>query len=359
MNVTPPLSQPFSISDAMLTSATAVDVAAQGEWSSGTTYALADIVSRAQSAGRLKFYKSLQAGNLNQNPDTQTAWWQYIGDGYKQYSGTATYAVGDRALDNTNHRVYEALAVMSNPVPALTDTTKWLFIGPSNRWAMFDLKNNFVTSVPTSMVIVVTPGVRINAINLHGLRANSATISITSGVSEIFSETIDLNTRRVLNAYDYAYEPFTTQKSLALFNLPQVTNSIITITLTALSGNVECANCVINRATNIGAASYNAVSSTINFSTFTRNFDGTISELTQRRSIAKNSFRLIWDKLKAAQISQLRKDLNAVPASWSGLDDNNTDGYFEPYHVVGVYSEWDIDADSVQQGVSNLTIQEV
>lgn len=359
MKVTPALSKTYSITDAMLTSSGAVDVAAQGEWSSGTTYALGNIASRAQAAGRLKFHRSLQAGNLNQNPDTQTAWWAYIGDGYKIYSGTATYAVGDRVLDNANHRVYEALAAMSNPVPALSDFTKWLPLGPSNRWAMFDLYNNIATVVPGSLPVVITPGQRINAVNLHGLRANSASVTITSGAATVYSQTFNLNKRRVRNLYQWYYEPFSTQRSLALFNLPQAPDRVVTITLTAASGNVECSGCVTGRGEDVGQIEFNGVYDTINFSTVERNFDSSINKMRPQPAVPKNSFRIILPAGRAKRAMELLQAHNGVPASWSALDDRNASPYFELFHNVAFVREASLDHEDSAEGRVNLVLENI
>ena len=49
-------------------------------------------------------------------------------------SGTA-YAVGARVILTSTHRRYEALAASTGVNPA-SDPTKWLDIGPTNRWAL-------------------------------------------------------------------------------------------------------------------------------------------------------------------------------------------------------------------------------
>lgn len=362
MKALPPLAYPFCVADAMLTSSGVVDVAANGEWGSGTTYGLGDIVSRGQPAplGRLKFYKSLQAGNLNQNPDTQTAWWAYIGDGYKQYNATATYAVAERVLDNTNHRVYEALAVMSNPVPALSDDTKWLPIGPSNRWAMFDLYNNIATSVPGSLPVVITPGERINALSLHGLAGATLDIVITSGADVIYSESFSLRSRKVLGLYQRYYEPFATRRSLALFNLPQGLDRVVSVTITAAAGGVAaCERCLPGRAEDMGKVEWGQVFDTVNFSTVERNFDSSINKMTPRRAVPKRSGRLILPAKRGARVAQLLGELNAVPFAASVLDDLNDSPWFEPFHGIVFIRSGSMTPESALEGVVDFVLEEI
>ena len=45
-------------------------------WNSGTTYGAGDIVRAADADGDIVYWESLQAGNLNKTPATETAWWE-------------------------------------------------------------------------------------------------------------------------------------------------------------------------------------------------------------------------------------------------------------------------------------------
>ena len=71
-------------------------------------------------------------------------------------SGTA-YAVGARVILTSTHRRYEALAASTGVNPA-SDPTKWLDIGPTNRWAMFDQRVGTATTRAGSLQVVLAPG---------------------------------------------------------------------------------------------------------------------------------------------------------------------------------------------------------
>lgn len=45
----------------------------------------------------------------------------------------------DKGILTSTHRKYEALAASSGVSPS-TDPAKWLDLGPTNRWAMFDAR---------------------------------------------------------------------------------------------------------------------------------------------------------------------------------------------------------------------------
>ena len=241
---------------------------------------------------------------------------------------------------------------------ALATPTRWVRKGATNRYAMLDTIRNSKTTTASPLTVVLTPGVRIDAIGLAGMSADSVTISMTSNAATVYTVTKNLSTREILNWYDYFFDPFTTQPSLAYFNLPPYTNGIITITLTATSGTVSLGAIVIGSQTYVGQIQYNAVSDEQNFSRIDRLFDGTAS-LLQRRSIPKIKANVWSEKNNTNKIRALRTKLNAVPAFWSGLDELSTDGYFEALLIVGIYKQFEIDLTSPAHTIVNIEIEEI
>lgn len=355
MNVIPPL----DITDAMLTSSTLVEVAPSA-YNAGTTYAIGNTVSVAGSAGLRAVYESLQNGNTGNTPASSPLWWEYIGDVYQAYSGGATYALGDLVQDNTNHLIYESL-VGSNLGNALTDTTKWLEIGPTNKWAMFDTLRNTPASSPVPITVVITPGERIDSVGIVGLIANELEITLTStlGGGAVFTETIDLNTRDVGNWYQYFFEPFSAQPSVVRFNIPPYTDGVLTITATASSGNVEIGAVVIGMQEYIGAIQYDAESDVLNYSSVTRDFAGGTSSMVQRRNVPRTLQQVFIDKSRVNRIRAFRDAYGGTPVLWSGLDDMDTDGYFEALLILGFYKRFTINVRHPETAVLSLELEEV
>ncbi|MDP3876021.1 MAG: hypothetical protein Q8Q50_03480 [Methylobacter sp.] len=281
--------------------------------------------------------------------------------GETAWNAATSYTVGDIAIRTTTHRKYQNLIAGVDATNPESAPTRWLDVGPTNKWAMFDTIRNSATIKATTVTVVLTPGVRVDAVALLGVVANSAVISMTSvtgGGTVYNSGTINLNTREVLDWYDYFFKAFSTQPSIALFDLPPYSDGIITITLNATSGNVECGACVIGSQFYLGGVQYEAENDVLNFSSVTRDFAGGTATMVQRRNVPK-TIQSIWaDKSRVNAIRDLRDSLNAMPAVWSGLYDD-TDQYFEALLILGFYKKFSINLRYPQHAIISLELEEI
>lgn len=268
------------------------------------------------------------------------------------------YTLGQKVIRTTTHRKYEnVLAGTDAGLPENTPT-RWLDVGPTNRFAMFDVLRNTQTVTASPLTVQITAGQRVDSIAVMAMEAESITVSMMNGVDSVYSYTENLNTREVLNWFDYFFAPFSTTPSIVKFDLPPFSAGVITVTITSTTGTVKCGAVVIGSNTDIGKLQYNAVSEELNFSRIDREFDGT-SILLQRRSIPKLIGQVFGDKSNVNKVRNLRKVLNAVPAVWSGLDGDNTDGYFESTLILGVYKRFEIDLSHPENMMINLEVEEV
>lgn len=91
-------------------------------------------------------------------------------------AGTA-YVTGNRVILASTHRRYEALAASTGVNPA-SDPTKWLDLGPTNRWAMFDARVGTASTRTASLQAVLAPGA-VDAVALIDTDAEGATVTLT------------------------------------------------------------------------------------------------------------------------------------------------------------------------------------
>ena len=401
MRVTPPI----SIVDSKLTSSTAVEPHAPAAYAAGTTYALGDIVSVAAD---FTIYESLASANLGNTPKSSPLWWRIIGPTETAYDVGATYGLGDTVSSAATHRCYESLAAgnIGNPLPVLpeTATDKWRDVGPTNKWAMFDATRNTQTVQASPLTVVLAPGVRCNTLGLTGLVANSVTISATSvtGGGRVYPKVwdatktyaaddcvtnaalttsyqsladdnfnhavtdaawwtavagavFDLSTREVTDGYDYCFEPFSTKASKVLFEIPSFLDIIVTVTLGATSGNVKCGSLVLGTYIYIGTAIGRAGNNGMNFSTIDRDAWGNAT-LVPRRTVPRLNVTTVLHSARVTKVLNARNTLNAVPALWTGLDDD-TEDFFEMTTILGVFKQLEPENWEGVQDKARVTVE--
>lgn len=348
---------PIIIDDTKLTSTTVPETVA-ATYSAGTTYAEGDRAGLAPVYGSAQtVYESLSDGNIG-NALTNTTFWKPVGDVYPVYNSGSSCDIGGIVTDLANHRLYESL-VNANTGNALSDTTKWKDIGPTNRYAMFDYLRSTQTSVPLTFTVVITPGKRVNSFALAGMVANSYSLSVSSvsGGGVVYTSSGSLNERDTRTWSEYFFGEFGTQESIVFFDLPPYSDNIVTLTLTATSGNVALGAFIVGTYAWLGDTELQAQSDVLNFSTIERTIDGE-AILTQRRNVPKTMQRVWCNKTDVNRIKKVREDLNATPAIWYAVADDG-DGYFEILSILGIYKQFIIDAAYPENAVITLELEEV
>jgi hypothetical protein len=278
------------------------------------------------------------------------------------WNAATNYTVGAAVIRTTTHRKYECqIAGVDATLPELAPT-RWLDVGPTNKYAMFDLLRSSATVAPGSLTVVLTPGERVDSIAMLGMVADSVSFVMSSAAAGgvvYDSGTINLLRRRVLGWRDYFYAPFLRQPSAIFFDLPPYSDAFITITFAISSGNVECGSCAIGRQVYIGAMEYDAESTALNFSTVTRDFAGNVNTMIQRRNVPQTIQRIECDKSRLGPVYDLRRDMGGRPCIWSGLDDLTEDEYFEPFLINGFYVKFVINARHPKVALVSLELEEI
>lgn len=327
-------------------------------YNAGTTYAQGALVGLAPVYGEPQtVWRSKQNGNTG-NALAENAWWTNAGIVYPVYDSGSSCDTGEIVTDLANHDLYESL-VNSNTGNPLSDTTKWKYIGKTNRWRLLDYTRNNKTSVPLEFTIVLTPGKRIDTIAMAGIVANEYDVSVSSvdGGGVVYTASGSLTYRRTRTWYEYFFGEFRTRPSVALFDVPPYSDNVVTVTLTADSGNAQLSYLILGNFVDLGETQYNAVSDVLNFSSVERDEDGN-AILTKRRNIPK-SRQTVWsNKTDVDRIIEARANLNATPAIWYGIDDPN-DGYFEAVSIMGFYRDFQINVTYPDHAILSIELEEV
>ncbi len=262
------------------------------------------------------------------------------GMGEATYAGGTTYALGAQAISTSQHRVYESLqaANTGNPLPVLpeTETAWWIDVGPTNKWAMFDLYRNTSSVESTSpLTAVIFPDALINTVAVLGMVGQTITITAhKSNGEEIYSYTENLITRDVRGWYDYYFEPFGQKSDIVKFDLPPYNDASVTISLVDESGAPEIAGVVLGSFDYIGEAQRDATLELVQFSRIDRDEFG-VATLVPRPNIPTTETRVLIDSVDVTAVVNIIKALDAVPALWSTLDDDSHE-LFAPMLIMGI-----------------------
>lgn len=157
--------------------------------------------------------------------------------GETAWVSSGTYALGDRRIRTTTHRVYECvLAHTGRTALPEVDSAYWLEAGPTQRFAPFDVYTNTVATATTSLTFVVSPGF-FNALSLYGI--NGATLTVTvkdaPGGANVFSYIGSLY-EAAGGWYEYLFLPPAQITKQLLTGIPIRPQAEATITVSAAIG---------------------------------------------------------------------------------------------------------------------------
>lgn len=274
------------------------------------------------------------------------------------YNPATTYAEFAQVsvITMDSHLVYESL-VSGNLGNAVTDKTKWILKGNTNRFRMFDWNQGNPSIGQSPMTVVIRPGKRIDALMLEGLKASMVDITIRNGTDGDVVFTLDgyLLERNVTTFYEFFFAPFIYIKSFATFEIPPIPDPVIYVTLSDPSGTVELSRLAVGQSTYLGPIQWNPVSDTDNYSEIERDKFGRAT-MTPIPSTPLAEVKLEPDANKTNMIRQFKEQANARAVVWSALDDIDSP-YREALVVIGFYDNFRIDISNHEFTVIDLSIK--
>lgn len=288
------------------------------------------------------------------NPDPAAAW----------SSASVSYVVGSEVYMLSTRRKYisrtiHTSAVGNTPANATeyVPSTDWADNGPMNAYAGIDLLRNTATKYNNEVVYVFKIGRRSDSVGVAGVTAKRVTVKVFRNNAQIYSESSAMTFRNTTTWYEWLHGRFNFKRTFARFNLPPYTDAIIQV-IVEYGGSEAVVGAVgIGMSEYIGSVQYGADDDAINFSRINRSVNGAAT-LVPSRSVPKTIQNIYVDKVKVNRIRSVRESLNAVPAFWSGLDDD-TDGYFESLFILGIYKRFSINLRFIDVAITSLELEEI
>jgi len=266
-------------------------------------------------------------------------------------AGTA-YVAGNRVILASTHRRYEALAASTGVNPA-SDPTKWLDLGPTNRWAMFDARVGTASTRTASLQAVLAPGA-VDAVALIDTDAEGATVTLTVDGTVAYSRTqsFNLGGNAIDNWFSWFFEPIGRKSSLLFLDVPVYAGGVVSVTITRdnPADTVSCGTLLVGRQFSIGETEHGADIGIIDYSRKEADQFGVISVV--ERAYAKRMIaRVVMQTDAVDDVHRNLAALRATPVLWIGSET------FESLTVYGFYKEFSIDLAYPTVSYCSLTIE--
>lgn len=278
---------------------------------------------------------------------------------YAAWNAATSYTVGTKVLRTTTHRIYENLiAGVDATLPELATsgvTPRWLDIGPTNRWAMFDqVVDTATVGIATTLTVVLTPGV-INSVALVGLtNVASVRVLLQDGATTVYDQTQSLDGTIITDWYEYFFEPYDTGSEALFTDVHPYGTGTLTVTFTASSGVPTVGGLIVGNAYEIGTAEYGASAGIIDYSY--KNTDAFGRTVIVKRTYSKRmTVRLFLYNASLRRVQTLLADLRSTPCVWVGVPTNTVT--YSPLVVFGFYKDFSLDIAYSQVSYCNLEIE--
>ncbi len=278
---------------------------------------------------------------------------------YAAWNAATNYTVGTKVIRTTGvHKIFENLiAGIDAGLPE--DNTagvspRWLDLGATNRWKMFDSKVGSSSTNATSINVVLNPGSvsGLAALDLIGSELEVTMKDVTGG-TVVYNKIINLDGTIITSFYEWFYTPYEQMSDVTLTDLPdQYFNPEVTLELTAPSGNVQIGTYSLGVVYYLGQSQYGASVGIISYSVKTTDIYG-VTTVIKRKNSKRNSLKLMTEQVLFNRTYKLLSDLDSVPCIYIG---SNAVGY-EPTIVYGFWKDFSIDISYPTAVLTNIEIE--
>lgn len=260
---------------------------------------------------------------------------------YPAWAAATAYTKGQRVI--LAHVVYEALVDVpagvkpGEEVVTAEAPAKWLEVGATNRWRMFDNKVESLTTNPGSVEVTIRPGAVVNSLALFNLKGRSVTVSMVDPLEgEVYRKEVSLIDAGVTNWYDWFFEPISIRTDLVVLDMPAYGSADIVLTIDAGPEVAAVGHVVIGAVKQIGTALYGSSVGIIDYSRkSTDEFGNTI--VIQRSFSNRADFDVVLDTDDVNKVRRLLADLRSTPVVWVGEESYEATilfGFFKDFQIV-------------------------
>lgn len=253
------------------------------------------------------------------------------------WSPAQAYTVGAKVM--LEHRIYEALVANTNVNPTAAPTTppKWLDLGATNRWAMFDDKMSSVTSNPERISLRVVPGKAVDALAFFGVDAASILVRVTDPYQGVVfeSQVSPVSTDGINDWYDYFFSSVEIMEDFVVLDVPAGNFGSIEVVLSKPGGVARAATLIMGKMARLGEALYGTSVGITDYSKKDRDDFGNF-KIVERGFSKKAEFDVMVDTTRVGNVQRTLARYRAKPIVWIG------EATYEATIIYGYYREFNI-----------------
>ena len=277
-------------------------------------------------------------------------------DGFSFWVSGYSYLAGVRCM--SNHALYECILAVSGTTPPEADvalvslTPHWIYVQPTNRWAMYNGAMNVKSSHPSNVTQFLSPG-GVTAFTAFGVVGIYYTVTMLSNTTQEYGCTWDesADTYATYPAPAYIHTEVLTEavNTILLTDLPSINTGIIQFTLIGANPSINFLGCGIQ--TTLGYLQYGASYQIKSYGY--RSWDSWGNYVYQQRGYSYTyDFMLKVPKESRKSIKLKMESIIDIPCVWIGTD---VDG-FEDLSCLGIYESFNPVLDYVDWSSMNLKI---
>ena len=276
---------------------------------------------------------------------------------YAEWNSGTTYAIGNKVISVTTHRIYESVTASNlNNDPTTDDGTNWLNTGATNRWKAFDKYISDPVSNTTSIQYTLTPpnGSIPSAVALLNLKGISANVTVTDSVDgEVYNTDIALlDNRNIVDWYTYFFEEQVQREEALFLDIPPYIGAVVSVTVQEEVGQTaELGQLVFGFLSDVGLTVYGTSIGIEDYSIKDRDAFGN-AIIVQRNFSQTVDFDVKFETQNARKIQKTLAALRATPVVYLG----STDVSYGTL-VYGFYRRFDITLETPSYAFASIEVE--
>lgn len=265
-------------------------------------------------------------------------------------SGSTYYQGNTVQVAGTVNKIYECIAVSvtagySPEVDVTKATPKWVEIGGTNKYAMFDGLRDTATVTTTGTGITVIATLSTVADSVSILRIRNITQVVIKGYSTYPTTVV----------YNKTYNT-TNLVNLIVTDLPTSSNLTVEVIFTG-TAPISIGTLVIGKYIYLGTLQQGAECISLNFSSIDRDTFGN-PYMIKRRSVPKLQLKIFTEANNISNLLYYKSIIEAVSVVWVGLESQTTSKYYNALIMQGFFKEFSFEIDNPIGPMINLEIEE-